>query len=69
MALVWERDGNAYYATVTYPSGDPRFHLIVESDGTRWDWNVWPPGDESGAHHGHADTVQEAMREAEWAAG
>ena len=69
-AMIWERSVEAYYATVTAPDGDARFHLVVESDGDRWDWITWRPGQtEQEARHGHADTVQEAMREAEQAAG
>ncbi len=70
MALIWERNGESYYATVTGPSDEVRFYQTVETDGDRWDWLVWRP-DESAdqARLGVAVSVQEAMRAAERAAG
>ena len=66
MAVVWERDGDAYYATVEYPTGTVRFRLVVERMDHAWDWTVWKPGNpEVSVRHGVADTVQDAMREAE----
>jgi hypothetical protein len=68
MTVIWERSGEAYYATVMAPSGEVRFYLVVEGDGSRWDWTIWRPGeDHHTARHGVAATVQEAMREAEGA--
>lgn len=67
--MIWEREGEAYYATVTGPDGEAEFHLIVESDDDSWHWAVWRPGeDQYAARHGAAHTVQDAMREAEGAA-
>jgi hypothetical protein len=64
--VIWERSGEAYYATIREPSGEISFHLIVESDGGRWDWAVWRPGEKPpGSRHGIADTVQDAMKDAE----
>lgn len=64
MTLIWERSGNVYYATVRGPVGEARVHLVVESDGSRWDWTVWRPGEDlHEARHGVAGTVQDAMRE------
>jgi hypothetical protein len=66
MTVIWEQSGEAYYATVTAPSGEVAFHLIVESVGGYWDWAVWRPDEgRNAARHGIAATVQEAMREAE----
>ena len=69
MPVVWERDGDADYASVEYPVGTIRYGLVVEKmDGT-WDWSVWKPDNPGvSARHGVADTVQGAMREAEGAA-
>lgn len=70
MALIWERNGDAYYATITDLDGEVLFHLGVEKNGTGWEWIVWRPGEtEQTARHGRAGTVQDAMREAEQAAG
>jgi hypothetical protein len=69
MTTIWERSGGAYYATVTGSDGETRFHLVVESDGRRWDWTVWRPGEAlQAARHGVAPTVQGAIRRAEAAA-
>jgi hypothetical protein len=66
MILIWERSGEAYYAAVAGPDDETRFHLVVESDGSRWDWTVWCPGeDEHTGRHGVAATIQDAMRDAE----
>jgi hypothetical protein len=66
MTVLWERSGEAYYATVTGPDGEVRFQMIVEPAGDRWDWAVWRAGeDQFVASHGVVRTVQDAMREAE----
>ena len=67
--VIWERSGEAYYATVAGPAGETLFHLIVESDGDRWDWAVWRPGeDRDQARHGRAVMLHGAMWDAEQAA-
>jgi hypothetical protein len=69
MTLIWERSGDVYYATVRAPVGEARVHLVVESDGNRWDWTAWRPGEDlHEARRGVAGTVQEAMWDAERAA-
>ena len=68
--MIWERSGEAYYASVVGPDGAVQFHVIVEPTVTGWDWAIWRPGQsEREARHGAAEMVQEAMREAEGAAG
>jgi hypothetical protein len=68
MAVVWERSGDGYYATVNGPSDEIQFHLTVEKYNDRWDWAMWRPGqDKHTAAHGLADTVHEAMQAAELA--
>ena len=68
--MVWERRGEAYYATVVGADGEPLYHLIVgELPEGMWDCAVWSPGgDPALVVRGVARTVQEAMREAEKAA-
>jgi hypothetical protein len=67
--LIWERDGDAYYATVENSTGGVRFRLVVERMNGSWDWTVWNPGYPAvSVRQGVADTVQEAMRAAEQAA-
>jgi hypothetical protein len=69
MAVVRERDGDTYYATAENASGEIRYRLVVERMNGSWDWTAWKPGyPEVSARHGVADTVQDAMREAEQAA-
>jgi len=36
MATIWERSGEAFNATVGGPSGETRFHLVVEAAGDKW---------------------------------
>ena len=70
MTLIWERSGRAYYATVHEPPDVVRFRAEVEPNGTFWDWSAWRPGESPGAaRYGVAQTAQEAMRDAERAAG
>ena len=67
MSLIWERAGDAYYATVRGPDAEPLFRLIVEQlpEGM-WDWIVWQSGGKPEmAVRSVARTVQEAMRAAE----
>jgi hypothetical protein len=68
--MIWERDGDAYTATVETATGEVRFHLTVERLATQsWDWMVWQPGEPATlARYGTAATAQEAMRAAEAAA-
>ena len=66
MGIVWEKDGEAFYAMVTDEAGRPHLHLIVERDGHGWDWAVWRPGeDRASARHGHTVTRRAAMWDAE----
>ena len=68
--MLWERDGDGYYADVSDPSGIVVFRLVVEAtpDGS-WTWTVWRPGDPPRlARYGTAGTVQEAIHLAEQAA-
>ena len=66
MSIVWEKDGEAFYATVTDEAGRPQLHLIVERDGSAWDWAVWRPGeDRAGARHGRTVTRHAAVWDAE----
>lgn len=68
--MVWEKSGQAYYATVLGPDDVPRFNLVVERlpEGL-WDFTVWRPGDEPElAVRGVARTASEAIRLAELAA-
>ena len=69
MSIVWEKDGEGFYATIIEPPGDTvLFHLKVEKYNDRWDWAIWRPGqDPRTATHGLADTAQEAMPAAELA--
>ena len=70
MPLLWERDGEAYYASGTLEPNETPIRMIVEplSSG-QWDWAVWRLNDEvKVVRTGIADTVQEAMRAAEDAA-
>ena len=68
MSIVWEKDGEGFYATIMGPSDEVRFHLTVEKYNDRWDWAMWRPGqDPRTATHGLSDTVAEAMRAAELA--
>jgi hypothetical protein len=51
-------------------SCNQRAHEPVETDGDRWDWLVWRPGESPDeARHGVAASVQDAMRAAEGALG
>jgi hypothetical protein len=66
MTMIWERSGEAYYAAVAGPDGQLLVRLIVGPDKDRWRWIVWRTGEDRGnTHRGVADTVQDAMREAE----
>jgi hypothetical protein len=65
--MVWERSGDAFYATVWDTDGKAVLRLIVEPlpEGM-WDWSVWVGGEPvEAAKRGVARTVQEAMRDAE----
>jgi hypothetical protein len=69
--LLWERHGGVFHSMTQTPSGIVEFLLIVERmpDGS-WEWTAWRPGEAaSQARGGVAKTVQDAMREAERAAG
>jgi len=68
--MIWERSGGAYYATIVEADGEIAFHLVVESNGARWSWIVWRPGDTNEeVRHGVGASVHEAMRAAEQAIG
>jgi hypothetical protein len=68
--VIWERDGETFHATLESTDGTTRFHFVVERLNHGWDWTVWRPDDPvASARHGVADTVQEAMRQAEEASG
>jgi hypothetical protein len=69
-SIIWERSGEVFYATAEAPSGEIRFHLVVERlPDQRWDWVVWRPGEPAAlARHGTATSAQAAMQEAELAA-
>jgi hypothetical protein len=69
MAIVWERNGDEYHATVESAAGGVRFRLVVERMDGSWDWTVWRPDHPTlSTRHGVADTVHEAMQAAESAA-
>jgi hypothetical protein len=70
MPVIWERSGGAFYASVAGLGGGIPIRLIVEFDRDHWDWMVWRADeDRDKARQGLAGTVQEAMRDAEKAAG
>jgi hypothetical protein len=65
--MLWERDGDAFYADISDLSGTVSFRLAVEAapDGS-WTWTVWRPGDPPTlARYGIAGTAREAMQLAE----
>jgi hypothetical protein len=68
MAVVWERSGDAFFATVEH--GADRYYLTAEElPGGGWDWSAWSQRNGwRSVRNGTADTAQEAMREAEHAA-
>jgi hypothetical protein len=69
MPVVWERNGEAYFAAVESATGGVRYRLIVERLDGAWDWSVWKPNNPGvSARHGVADTILNAMRAAEQAA-
>jgi hypothetical protein len=63
--MIWERNGEAYYATLERLSGEVLFHLIVEQtpDGA-WDWAVWA-SDGTYEASGMAPILHVAMLEGE----
>jgi hypothetical protein len=64
--VVWERDGEAYYASVEDGAGGVRLRLVVEKMNGSWDWTVWKPDNpETSVRHGVSNIAQDAMREAE----
>ena len=64
--MIWERSGEAYYATVTGPDDEVLIRLIVEPHGDLWDWTVWRIEDDHyKARKGIASTARDAMRDAE----
>ena len=63
--MIWERSGNTYYAAIQGADAAIAFYLIVEPiPSGEWDWTAWRPGDDMAAH-GVAQTVQDAMKQAE----
>jgi hypothetical protein len=68
--FLWERSGDMFSATVESPEGVIIFHLVVERLNHHWDWAVWRPEEPvTMARQGVADSIQEAMRQAEQAVG
>jgi len=68
--VIWKRDGETFHATRESSDGTILFHLVVEHLNHGWDWTVWRPDVAvTTAQHGVADTIQEAMRQAEEASG
>jgi hypothetical protein len=61
--MIWEREADAYTATMETPAGEVSFHLTVERlSAQSWDWMVWQPGEPTTlARYGTAATAQEAM--------
>jgi hypothetical protein len=67
LTLVWERDGDGFYARVESMGAGTLCYLVVEllPDGG-WDWQVWRQGEgAAGARFGFVGTRQEAMWTAE----
>jgi hypothetical protein len=67
--MIWERNGDAFYATDETLSGEVCFRLIVEMrpDET-WDWAAWRDGGRVElARHGVIETAQAAIQAAELA--
>ena len=66
--MIWEKDGEGFYATINEPAGEILFHLTVEEYNERWDRAMWRPSqDQRTATHGLADAIEQAMRAAELA--
>lgn len=63
MPLCWNVSKRRYCATIFDEVGEKRFRLIVEPVGNRWGWTVLGLG--ITPRYGDADTLQEAMRDAE----
>jgi hypothetical protein len=69
-SVLWERSGGVYYATSLDLSGEVSQFLVVEPAGVGWRWTAWRRGaPQLEVHRGLTLTVQQAMREAERAAG
>jgi hypothetical protein len=65
--MFWERDGEAYHATVADAAGAVEFHLVVEvvPDGS-WTWTIWRAGDPPRlTRYATSGTAEEAMGAAE----
>jgi hypothetical protein len=68
IAVIWERSGDVFYASVTTAAAEILFYLVVEPlPDQSWDWAVWRPG-ETTACSGITATIHSAMRSAELAA-
>jgi hypothetical protein len=67
VALLWEKDGEAFHAASVGPDGAARFHLFVELNGPWWEWAVLRPGEEWAAAvlRGRTVTRHGAMWDAE----
>lgn len=66
VCVIWERVDGAYYTTIIDASDSVVRQSIVICDGDRWRWVAWRPGGARyEAYRGAADTIQEAMQEAE----
>ena len=70
MPVVWERSGEAFYATADTTQSGERYYLIVEElPKGGWDWSVWRQRDNwRVVRNGTAKAAQEAMWAAEEAA-
>jgi hypothetical protein len=66
MAVVWELNGDTFYADSETADGT-RCHLIVERlPAGGWDWSVWRRTDGNRiVRSGAAETAREAMQQAE----
>jgi hypothetical protein len=70
LAILWERSGGVYYATFLDVAGEVSQFLVAEPAGVGWRWTAWRRGaPQLQVHRGLTLTVQQAMREAERAAG
>jgi hypothetical protein len=70
MPVVWEKSGEAFYATSERDQSGERYYLVVDVlPNGGWNWSVWRQGDDWRiAVNGTAPTARDAMRAAEAAA-
>jgi hypothetical protein len=69
MALIWEKSGDGFSATVSDRDGATRFHLSVEADGVWWNWAVRRSGEDRAMERGRTVTRHGAMWDAERVGG